>query len=154
MMRTLRHAAAMVLAASLALVISGDAVLTQARPPVTVPGIDKPVVVFSGRITTDTTWTADRYWVLRGVVFVAAGGTLTIEPGTTVVVELATIGTLVIEQGGRLIADGRADAGELQDRRVVIASLHESETDVVGDGHRVEQRRELEHIADPPPQLR
>ena len=80
------------------------------RGQVSVPGIDKPVVVFSGRITSNVTWTADSYWVLRGVVFVADGATLTIEPGTTVVGELATLGTLVVEQGGRLVADGRADA--------------------------------------------
>ncbi|HEX6210253.1 MAG TPA: hypothetical protein VF136_05725 [Methylomirabilota bacterium] len=101
--------AAAFLACAVALT-AGDAVFGQARPPANVPGIDKPVVVFSGPIAADTTWTADRYWVLRGAVFVANGATLTIEPGTTIVGELATIGTLVVEQGGRLIADGRADA--------------------------------------------
>jgi hypothetical protein len=97
----------MTIAAALA---AGDIVRTQAGPPVNVPGIDKPVVVVSGRLTTDTTWTANHYWVLRGAVFVAEGATLTIEPGTTVVGELATTGTLVVERGGQLIADGRADA--------------------------------------------
>ena len=110
MMPNLQRIAAAIVAAVLAALAAGDMVFSQAQPPVNVPGIDKPVVVFSGRITADTTWTADRYWVLRGVVFVSDGATLTIEPGTTVVGELATIGTLVVERGGTLIADGRADA--------------------------------------------
>jgi hypothetical protein len=77
---------------------------------VEVPGIDKPVVVVSGRITNDTTWENDFYYVLRGAVFVQGGARLTIEPGTTIVGETATLGTLVIARGSRIIANGRADA--------------------------------------------
>jgi hypothetical protein len=77
---------------------------------VTVPGIDKPVIVVRGRLTGDVTWESRYYYVLRGAVFVAQGATLTIQPGTTVVGEFATNGTLVVERGGRLMAEGRADA--------------------------------------------
>ena len=62
----------------------------------TVPGIDRPVVVVRGRITSDTTWQSQYYYLLRGAVFVDSGATLTIQAGTTVVGELATIGTLVV----------------------------------------------------------
>jgi hypothetical protein len=76
------------------------------RGQVTVPGIDKPVIVVRGRITGGVTWQSQYYYVLRGAVFVAQGATLTIQPGTRVVGELATAGTLVVERGGRLIAEG------------------------------------------------
>ncbi len=72
----------------------------------TVPGIDKPVIVVKGRITGSTTWESRFYYVLRGAVFVTQGATLTVQPGTTVVGELATTGTLVVERGGRLVAVG------------------------------------------------
>ncbi|MGH9162364.1 MAG: hypothetical protein ACRD2X_20560 [Vicinamibacteraceae bacterium] len=82
----------------------------RAATQVEVPGIDKPVVVVSGRITSDTTWENDQYHVLRGTVFVEGGARLTIEPGTTIVGETATVGTLVIARGSRIIANGRRDA--------------------------------------------
>jgi hypothetical protein len=76
------------------------------RGQVTVPGIDRPVVVVRGRIATDTTWQAQFYYVLRGAVFVERGATLTIEAGTTTVGELATTGTLVVARGARIVAVG------------------------------------------------
>ncbi len=79
-------------------------------PPVNVPGIDKPVRVVRGRFTSSVTLTSDAHYVLRGAVFIARGATLTIEPGTLIVGEFATLGTLVIEQGGRIVADGTAEA--------------------------------------------
>ena len=53
------------------------------RGQVSVPGIDKPVVVHRGRITASETWQSQFYHVLRGAVFVESGATLTMEPGTT-----------------------------------------------------------------------
>jgi hypothetical protein len=75
-----------------------------------VPGIDKQVVVHRGRITANETWTADVYHVLRGVVAVTNGATLTIQAGTSVIGETATIGTMLVERGGRLVANGTAAA--------------------------------------------
>jgi hypothetical protein len=80
------------------------------RGQVTVPGIDKPVVVVRGRLSGSHTWESRYYYVLRGAVFVNEGATLTIQPGTTVVGEIATQGTLIVDRGGRIIADGTADA--------------------------------------------
>jgi hypothetical protein len=77
--------------------------------PNSVPGLDKPVRVVHGRFTSDVRFTADAYWVLRGAVFIGAPGRLIIDPGTRVVGELATTGTLVIERGAQLIADGTRD---------------------------------------------
>jgi len=73
---------------------------------VTVPGIDKPVQVFSGTITGNVTWTNNYYWVLRGAVFVEENATLTIQAGTTVVGEAGSVGSLIVKRGGRLMAIG------------------------------------------------
>ena len=74
--------------------------------PVTVPGIDKPVRVMRGRFTSDVALTNNFDYVLRGAVFVERGATLSIEPGTRIVGEFATLGTLIIAQGGRIHAQG------------------------------------------------
>jgi hypothetical protein len=74
--------------------------------PVNVPGVNLPVRVLSGRFTSDVRLTRDTYWVLRGAVFIGAPGRLTIEPGTWVIGETATRGSLVIERGAQIIADG------------------------------------------------
>jgi hypothetical protein len=56
-------------------------------------------------ITQDTTWTADKVYRLRYQVFVHDGVTLTIEPGT-VVVSQGQNAILVIEKGGKIVANG------------------------------------------------
>jgi len=71
------------------------------------------------RITSDTTWTSDNYYLMDGVVVVEDGVTLTIEPGTIIrgknsdaVVGSATEfrpGVLIVSRGGKLIANGTAD---------------------------------------------
>ncbi|AKT39686.1 hypothetical protein [Chondromyces crocatus] len=64
----------------------------------------------SGSITESRTLTADTEWTLGGVVFVEEGATLTIEPGTVIKGDAASLGTLVIEPGAKLMARGTADA--------------------------------------------
>jgi hypothetical protein len=78
--------------------------------PVNVPGISKPVRVIRGRFTSSILLESQYHYVLRGAVFIARGANLVIQPGTRIVGEFATLGTLVIEQGGRIIADGTAAA--------------------------------------------
>ncbi|MGH9220757.1 MAG: hypothetical protein ACRD1W_15735, partial [Vicinamibacterales bacterium] len=74
--------------------------------PVTVPGIDKPVVVVTGSVTGTENWTSNFYYVLRGAVFVEAGATLNIAAGTRVIGESGSVGTLIVRRGGRLNAIG------------------------------------------------
>jgi hypothetical protein len=74
--------------------------------PSTVPGLDKPVRVIHGRFTTDLHLTSDTYWVLRGAVFIGAPGRIIIDAGTRIVGELATTGTLIIERGAQILAEG------------------------------------------------
>ena len=78
--------------------------------PVTVPGIDKPVVVVTGSVTGNENWTNNFYYVLRGAVFVEAGATLNIAAGTRVIGEAGSVGTLIVRRGGRLNAIGTRTA--------------------------------------------
>ncbi|MEM7262167.1 MAG: hypothetical protein AAF488_09270 [Planctomycetota bacterium] len=65
------------------------------------------VVIHSGMIAADETWSSTETHVLSGQVEVPAGVTLTIEAGTTVLGESATNGFLLVNQGV-LIANGTA----------------------------------------------
>jgi hypothetical protein len=62
----------------------------------------------NGEITASKTLTADRQWVLDGVVLVKNGAVLTVEPGTVVRAKIGTKAALVIDKGSKLIADGTA----------------------------------------------
>jgi len=58
-------------------------------------------------ITTNTTWTADRIYRLKGFRKVASGATLTIRAGTRIEGDFATIGSsLFILRGARIVAEG------------------------------------------------
>lgn len=99
-------------AAALAFAVTLPVVQTSAHlaPPVNVPGIDKPVVVVTGEVTGSETWVNTNYYVLRGAVFVRNAATLNIQAGTRIVGESGSVGTLIVERGGRLMAIGTADA--------------------------------------------
>ena len=55
-------------------------------------------------IVEDTTWTADKVYVLKNVIIVIQPATLTIEPGTLILGDRNS--ALVTQGGARLIADG------------------------------------------------
>ena len=92
-------------AAALALV-HGVRMSADQAPPVNVPGIDKPVIVVTGEIAGTETWTNNNYYVLRGAVFVRNAATLHIQAGTRVIGESGSVGTLIVQRGGRLNAIG------------------------------------------------
>lgn len=60
----------------------------------------------SGNINTTTTLTADKVWTLKGYVYVTDGAKLIIQPGTTIVSDIAEKGALCIERGAQIIAEG------------------------------------------------
>ncbi|OAQ41586.1 hypothetical protein A5893_00265 [Pedobacter psychrophilus] len=62
----------------------------------------------TGNLTANKTLTADRVWVLNGYVRVMSGATLTVEPGTVVRGDKASKAALIVERGGKLIANGTA----------------------------------------------
>ena len=72
--------------------------------------IAKPIVeVPEGNITGNVTWTADKIWRVNGFVRVQDGGRLTIEPGTLVIGDRESKGTLIVQMGGKIFADGTKD---------------------------------------------
>ncbi len=81
-------------------------VSTDQAPPVTVPGLSKPVVVVTGSIRGTESWSSANHYVLRGAVFVEEGATLNIAPGTLIAGEAGSVGTLIVLRGGRLNAIG------------------------------------------------
>lgn len=81
-------------------------------------------VVLSGNLETQTL-TADKKYLISGQVFVQEGKVLTIEPGTVLYGEKKSKGTLVVQQGGQLFANGE------QNKPIVFTSNQE-----VGDRDR------------------
>ncbi|HEX7151102.1 MAG TPA: hypothetical protein VF618_06405 [Thermoanaerobaculia bacterium] len=61
----------------------------------------------TGTLGSNTTWTADKRYILNDFVGVAAPATLTIQPGT-VVYGGGTRATLFIQRGAKIMADGTA----------------------------------------------
>jgi len=66
------------------------------------------VIVKNGQITASETWTADNRYLIQGALFVRAGATLTIQAGTTIFGDQATTGTLIVDRGAQIIAQGTA----------------------------------------------
>ena len=64
-------------------------------------------------VTTDikanTTWSADKIYLLKGIINVTTGATLTIQAGTLIKGDKATKGTLVIDRGGKIEAIGTVE---------------------------------------------
>ena len=70
-------------------------------------------VIVTSNISSSTTWTSDKVYQLGGRITVLDGVTLTIEPGTIIKGEAGTganATALLVARGGKLIADGDADA--------------------------------------------
>lgn len=64
--------------------------------------------VVSGNITSNTTWTNDKTYVLQGFVYVKNCATLTIEPGTIIKGDKGSKGALIVTRCAKIIADGTA----------------------------------------------
>lgn len=65
-------------------------------------------VELTGNLTTRTL-TANKVYLIKGQVFVRNGQVLTVEPGTVILGERRTRGTLIIDIGGQMIANGTVD---------------------------------------------
>ncbi len=66
--------------------------------------------IITGAIESDVTLTNETLWLPQGKVTIANGATVTIEPNTEIVGGTGTATDyVVVEQGGKMIADGRAD---------------------------------------------
>ena len=95
---------------------SGDSAATleakfNAQSDVVYPALAKETI--ANTISTDTTLTNDKIWIIDGLVTVQNGATLTIEPGTVVAGKYGTADNssyMVIAPGAKIMADGTADA--------------------------------------------
>jgi hypothetical protein len=87
--------------------------------PVTVTAVPPtPIVEVKGNLEGNVTWTADKIYKLVGFVRVGQEdvfgaitktGTLTIEPGTLIIGDRLTKGTLIVQRGSKIIANGTVD---------------------------------------------
>lgn len=68
---------------------------------------EEPTQILSGRITKDTRLTKRNTYLLVGDVFIANNSTLTIEPGTVILGDFKTKGSLIISKGSKIIAEGK-----------------------------------------------
>ncbi len=72
---------------------------------------NESTIYISGNITSNTTWTNDKVYVLTSRIAVTSGTTLTIEPGTIIKGEAGTganATALIIARGAKLNAEGTA----------------------------------------------
>lgn len=92
------------------------------------PGTDPSnVVVVTGDIATNTSWSADKKYLLKGFVYVKNGATLTIAPGTVIMGDKATKGTLTVSRGGKVMAEGTVD------KPIIFTSAQEANARREGD---------------------
>lgn len=66
------------------------------------------LIVLEGEQTSNRILTPNNCYLLRSCYTVASGATLTIRPGTTIMGEKATKGSLIISRGAKLMAQGTA----------------------------------------------
>lgn len=66
----------------------------------------EPTQILSGNISENTTLTKRNTYLLLGDVFVTNNATLIIEPGTVVLGDFKTKGSLTISKGAKIIAEG------------------------------------------------
>jgi hypothetical protein len=83
------------------------------RQDLHLPGMPdpRPLATYDNRnLYSSQTWSADSNYLIRGQLRVKAQATLTIPAGTVVFQERASVGTLIVERGARLVANGTRDA--------------------------------------------
>lgn len=68
----------------------------------------KPIKNVSGTIGKNTTWDSDTVYVLNGFVYVDSTKTLTIEAGTVIRGDKASKGSLIVQRGAKIMAEGTA----------------------------------------------
>ena len=69
----------------------------------------RDIVNVTGEITANITWDAAKIYLLNGYVYVTSGTTLTIPAGTVIKGDKLSKGTLIIEPGAKINAQGTAD---------------------------------------------
>jgi len=70
--------------------------------------VDSTSNIIAGTLSSSRFYAKGKY-VLRGYVYVTEGATLTFEAGSIIQSDITEKGALIIERGGKLIADGKAN---------------------------------------------
>lgn len=76
---------------------------------ITVTQAPKETVTVDQIISSNTTWSESKFYLLKGNIYVAAGAELTIEPGTIILGDKITKGALIVSRGGKIHAKGTAE---------------------------------------------
>lgn len=66
----------------------------------------EPTQILAGNITQDTRLTKRHIYLLQGSVFISNNAILTIEPGTVIIGDFDSKGSLTISRGAKIIAEG------------------------------------------------
>ncbi len=66
----------------------------------------KETVIVEAVITTNTTWSANKFYLLKGNIYVQSPAELTIEAGTIVLGDKVTKGALIVSRGAKIHAKG------------------------------------------------
>jgi hypothetical protein len=107
---TKRVRATLALAGLVAACATDDNGGTGPVPPPPPPG-QPSVTDITQDITTNTTWTADKVYRIKGFIHVANGATLTIQAGTRIEGDYDVLGSsLFVLRGARIVASGTAAA--------------------------------------------
>jgi hypothetical protein len=67
-------------------------------------------VTVKDSISTNTTWNNKQQYLIQGTVYVTSGATLTIDSGVIIKGDKNTKGTLIVERGAKIYANGTATA--------------------------------------------
>ena len=84
-------------------------------------------IILQGEIKTSGKLVATEKYILQGFVYVMEGATLEIEPGTVIFGDKASKGSLIIERGAKIIANGTAT------RPIVFTSAQPAGSRTYGD---------------------
>lgn len=79
-------------------------IVVDTNPPIVNPNLP---IELTGDLQTRTL-TKDKKYLIKGQVFVRTGAVLTVEPGTVIFGDKASKGTLIIDRGGKIFAQGTA----------------------------------------------
>lgn len=72
--------------------------------------VAKPIIeVPEGNLSGTVNWTSDKIYRLNGFVRVANGARLNIQPGTVIIGDRESKGTLIVQMGGQIFAEGTAE---------------------------------------------
>lgn len=77
-----------------------------ATKKVSVSVVEDNIEILQSKIAANTTWKATKKYLLKGNVYVQSGVTLTIEPGTVIMGDKASKGSLIINRGAKIMAVG------------------------------------------------